>query len=95
MAGKDRGKEGKILQVFPKHQKIVVEGLNIRIKHVRARSASQKGQKIEFPSPIDVSNVSLVCPRCAKPTRVGIAMAKDDAGKLDRSRVCKKCKATI
>jgi large subunit ribosomal protein L24 len=87
ISGREKGKSGKVLQVFPKENKIVVEKLNIRFRHLRTQR-SGKGQKVEFAAPLSVSNVMLVCPKCQKPTRAGHARLAD--GK--KMRVCKKCK---
>jgi len=59
IAGKDKGKEGKVLQVFPVLERVVVEGVNLMTKHLKKRGA-QAGQKIQFPSPMHVSNVQLI-----------------------------------
>lgn len=87
ICGKDLGKTGKVLSVLPKKGKVVIEGLNLRIKHVRPRRQREKGQRISFPAPMDISNVMLVCPKCGKATRVGYKILED--GK--KVRVCKKC----
>lgn len=71
IAGKDRGKTGKVLQVFPELDRVSVEGINLATKHLRRRSATEKGQKIQFPAPLHVSNVMLVDQKTGKPTRVG------------------------
>lgn len=89
--GKDRGKTGKILRVFPRAQRLIVEGRNIVKKHVRPRRAGEKGQRVEVPSAVPVARVMLVCPSCQKATRVGLRRTLE--GK--RERVCKKCQATI
>lgn len=91
LAGKNRGKTGKVLQVFPKLERASVEGVNITYKHLRKRGENQKGQRIEFPSPMAVSNCKLVCPKCEKPTRVGYKQLEN--GKKERQ--CKLCKATF
>ena len=57
VAGKDKGKTGKIIQVFPKDDKVVIEGLNIHRRHMRPRKQGEKGQRIEYSAPINVSNV--------------------------------------
>ena len=88
--GKDRAKTGKVIQIFSKEGKIVVEGLNKIKKHMRPAQKSEKGQIIELAGPINISNVMLVCPKCEKKTRVGIKME----GKK-KSRMCKKCKEII
>lgn len=87
IAGREKGKTGKVMQAFPKEMKVVVEKLNIRTRHLRA-SGKNKGQRVEFSAPISAANVMIVCPKCAKPTRVGHAALAE--GK--KIRVCKKCK---
>jgi large subunit ribosomal protein L24 len=71
IAGKDKGKRGKVTHTVPRSGQVVVEGLNIRKKHTRPRKEGEKGQRIEIPFPLDVSNVMLVCPHTDKLTRVG------------------------
>ncbi len=88
--GKDRGKTGKVIQVFKKEEKIVVEGLNKIKKHVKASKGGEKGQIIELSGPMNVSNILIICPKCEKKTRIGL---KIDGSK--KSRVCKKCKEVI
>lgn len=90
LSGKDRGKTGKVLHVLPKEGKVSVEGLNIRVKHVRPRRQGEKGQRIQFPGMVASSKVMLVCPSCGKPTRVG--GWKEGEKKM---RQCRKCKATF
>jgi len=87
IAGREKGKTGKVMQVFPQDRTVVVEKLNIRTRHLRAKT-NQKGQRVEFSAPIAAGNVMLVCPKCAKPTRVGYAILAD--GK--KIRRCTKCK---
>jgi large subunit ribosomal protein L24 len=91
LAGKDRGKRGKVLRVVPKSGKVVVEGLNIVKKHEKPTKEAPQGGVIETPAPIDRSNVQVVCGGCRKPTRIGIKVA-DDGGRV---RVCKKCGAEL
>jgi large subunit ribosomal protein L24 len=91
ICGKDLGKTVKILRVLPKKNKVVIEGLNLRIKHVRPRREREKGQRISFPAPMDVSNVMLVCPKCGKATRVGYKILEDKK----KVRICKKCGEVI
>lgn len=95
LAGKDKGKTGKVLQVFPTRERASIEGLNLLIKHMRPRREGEKGQRIEFPAPINLSNVALVCPKCGKPTRVSYNIQKDANGKAKKFRECKKCKQVI
>src|SRR6056297_844658 len=91
LAGKDRGKTGKVLQTFPARDRVSVEGLNIAIKHLRPRRQGENGQRVEFPAPIQASNLMLVCPKCGKPSRVGHKQVPDDQGKQKKYRACKKC----
>ncbi|MBI4457751.1 50S ribosomal protein L24 [Candidatus Uhrbacteria bacterium] len=93
MAGKDKGKKGKIVQVFPQLERVVVEGVNVMSKHLKTRRAGDKGQKIQFPSPLAASKVMLVCPKCGKPTRLGMKTLEGEGAK--KVRVCKKCKEAI
>ena len=86
ISGKDRGKKGKVLKVFPKERKILVEGVNLVKKHQKPRREGEKGQIIQLPKPIDVSNAKLICPKCAKATRVGYKITEKQ-----KFRVCKKC----
>ena len=90
LRGKDGGKKGKVNQVFPKESKVIVEGLNMVKKHVRARKQGQKGQVISVERKVSASSVQLICPKCNKKTRVGYIVR--DSGK---SRICKKCEAEI
>lgn len=88
ITGTSRGKIGKVLQVFPEAGRLIVEGVNLRVKHSRPRRQGQKGQKIEFPAALAVSNVMLVCPKCQKPTRIAMQMKAGEK----KLRMCKKCK---
>ena len=90
ISGKDKGKEGKVLVANPKAGKLVVEGVNVATKHQKPRQQGQEGGIIKVETPIYVSKVQLVCPKCGKATRVAY---KVEAGK--KSRVCKKCGAEI
>jgi len=81
ISGKDAGKEGKVIQVFPSREKLVVEGANIIKKHMRPKRGGDKGQVIELAGPLHVSKVMMICPKCGKNTRVG---HKTEAGKKFR-----------
>lgn len=94
LAGKDKDKTGKVLQVFSVRRKASVEGLNLLIKHLRPRKQGEKGQRIEFPAPVDMSNLMLVCPNCGKPTRVSHKVVVEN-DKNKKYRLCKKCGQTI
>lgn len=96
LSGKDKGKTGKVLQVFVSRERASVEGLNLLIKHLRPQKQGEKGQRIEFPAPIDLSNLMLVCPKCNKAARVGYKTVEGKEGaKKKKYRECKKCNATI
>lgn len=88
--GKDRGKKGKIIQVFPNEELVVVEGLNLRVKHTRPRREREKGERVQFSAPLHASNVMLICPKCSKPTRIGYKLIENK-----KIRICRKCKEII
>ncbi len=90
LAGKDKGKQGKVLIADPKGGKVVVEGVNVATKHQKPQGQNREGGIIKIETPIYVSKVQLVCPKCGKGTRVGYKLA--DGKKV---RVCKKCGAEI
>lgn len=91
IAGKDKGRVGKILRIEKDINRIVVERINMIKKHQKATDATQSGQIIEREAGIHISNVMLVCPECAETVKTGKKML-DDGTKI---RVCKNCKATI
>ncbi|HZJ41887.1 MAG TPA: 50S ribosomal protein L24 [Patescibacteria group bacterium] len=95
LAGKDKGKSGKVLQVMPSSERISIEGLNLLIKHLRPQKQGEKGQRIEFPAFINASNVALVCPKCGKSTRVSHKIVKVEGKKDKKFRACKKCQEII
>ncbi len=77
MRGEDKGKEGKILRVYPKTGRVVVEGVNIVKRHRKARRADEQSGIIDFPAPIHASNVMLLDPKSGDPTRVRARMDED------------------
>jgi large subunit ribosomal protein L24 len=87
IAGKDKGKEAKVMQVFPKLNRIVVEGINVATRHLSGGRGRQ-GQKITFPAPIHVSNVKVVSEKSGKSGRVGYKFLDKD-GKQKKVRVLK------
>ena len=99
LSGKDRGKQGRVIEARPGERRVIVENLNIVKRHTRPRPIKdssrmggpqiQPGGIIEKAAPIDVSNVMVVCPTCKLPTRVGIAF-KDVKGEQVKVRVCKR-----
>jgi large subunit ribosomal protein L24 len=86
IAGKDKGKDGKVLRAYPFKERVMVEGANLIKKHTRPSSKNQQGGIMTIEGTIHVSNVMLLCPNCTQPTRVG---RRREAG--TRVRVCKKC----
>jgi large subunit ribosomal protein L24 len=90
LKGKDRGKKGKVERVFPKEGKLIVAGINIRKKHLKPKKAGEKGQVVSMAGRMASSNVTLVCPKCSKPARLGFKMQGSK-----KYRFCKQCKAEI
>ena len=84
--GQDNGKAGKVVKVLPQQDKVVVEGLNLQKKNIKPEKKDESGQVVEFPAPMDISNVKLICPSCDQPTRVGFTEEGEE-----KFRVCKKC----
>jgi large subunit ribosomal protein L24 len=97
MAGKDKGKTGKVLQVLPEMNKVVVEGINVMYKHIKARQKGEKGQRVQFNGPLIVGNLMLVCPKCNKASRLGVRISEGTEGsnKKTKARFCKKCNEVI
>ncbi len=90
LSGKDKGKEGKVLEANPSEKKVVVEGINVATCHVKPRKQGEEGGIVRREIPMYASKVMLVCPKCGKATRVG---HKTVEGK--NVRICKKCGETI
>lgn len=86
IAGKDKGRTGKIMKSMPKELAVLVEGINLHKKHVRPKKQGEKGQVVQIPSPMNISNVKIICSKCGKATRAGYKIEKDK-----KFRVCKKC----
>lgn len=89
-AGKDKGRRGKIERIFPKEGLVLIPGLNIYKKHQKALRG-QKGGVLEISRPLPFSNLALVCPKCAKPTRVGFQIDKTG----EKARICRQCARLI
>jgi len=90
IAGKDKGKQGKIMKVDPKNGKILVEGINMIKKHRKSKKQGEKGETVSLPRFFDISNAMIFCPSCSRPARVGYKKENDR-----KVRYCKKCKAPI
>jgi large subunit ribosomal protein L24 len=91
IAGKDKGKKGKVRLVNPKHERITVDGINFIKKHTRATGRVRQAGIIEREQPMHVSNVILLCSRCNRPTRVSLRVLED--GK--KVRICRSCREVI
>ncbi|HUT96181.1 MAG TPA: 50S ribosomal protein L24 [Candidatus Paceibacterota bacterium] len=86
ITGKDKGKSGKVTEVYLKDNRIIIEGLNIVKKHKKPKKEGEKGQRVQVPRPIDISNVKIICPKCKKATRIGHRILEKN-----KARICKKC----
>ena len=91
IAGKDKGKQGRVIKVLPEVNKALVEKINYVKKAVRKTQKDQQGGVIQKENPIQISNLMLVCPKCSRPTRVGTTVLKDQT----KSRFCKKCQELL
>jgi large subunit ribosomal protein L24 len=92
LAGKDKGRQGKVIQTIPKEQAVIVDGINMVTRHQRPRQAtratpSTQTGRIQKPAPLAIGKVMLVCPRCGKASRVGHAIGDDGR----HVRTCKRC----
>lgn len=91
IAGKDKGKTGKIMRVLAEKGRVVVENLNVVKRHTRPSRANAEGGIIEKEAPLAASNVLLLCGACNKPTRTGIRILDDGS----KARFCKKCNEIV
>jgi len=94
ITGKDKGGEGRVIQAFPKDERVLVEGVNRIKKHTKITSTqrgAQSGGIVTQEAPVHVSNVQVVCPNCNKPARVG--HRRNEAGKT--VRVCRRCNGDL
>ncbi|MCL4339284.1 50S ribosomal protein L24 [Patescibacteria group bacterium] len=89
-SGKDKGKKGKIEKVFRKSNTVLLPGLNVFKRHMKKRDENNPGGIIDFPRPVKVANVALICPKCGKPTRIGYKVQGDT-----KSRICRKCDSIL
>jgi large subunit ribosomal protein L24 len=91
VAGRERGKTGKVLRVLPDSGKAMVERLNVVKRHSKPRGAASPGGIVEKEAPLDISNLMFFCERCNAPVRVGFKVAADRT----KARVCRRCHETI
>ncbi len=90
ITGKDRGRTGKIEKIIPKSNSVIVAGVNQYKKHVKAQDQNKPGGIIDITKPLNISKVSLVCPQCKEPTRIGF-----EGQAKKKVRICKKCQKPI
>jgi len=88
--GKDRGKIGKIEKIFPKKNAILVSGVNIYKKHLKAQGENKPGGIVDLPKPLNIAKVALICHKCHQPTRIGF---QGQAKK--KVRICRKCQKPL
>lgn len=88
--GKDKGRKGKVEQVNPNRNSVLVTGVNVYKRHLKKRDEQHPGGIVDFPRPLSVAKVALICPKCGKATRVGYLMTKGE-----KVRICKKCEQKI
>lgn len=86
VAGKDKGKQGRVEKVLVKEEKILVSGVNLYKRHMKARAQSQKSDIITIAKPLPIANVAFLCPKCTQQTRIGYKITGDT-----KVRICKKC----
>jgi len=91
MAGRERGKRGRVQRINRKDGRLVIDGVNMTVRHIRPRPGVQQAGRIDLEAPLNASNVRMVCPHCNKAVRVGFSVLED--GK--KVRVCKKCHEAI
>lgn len=90
IAGKDKGRDGKVEKVFKKQGKVVLPGINIYKKHIKKNEKMPKGGVVELPRPIDISKIMFICPTCSKTSRIGYKFEKNK-----KIRICKKCQTKV
>ena len=90
LSGNDKGKKGEVLEVIPKDSKVVVKGVNVRKKHVKARKQGEESGILSIECAVLANKVNVVCPKCGKATRIGYSEEKGE-----KVRVCKKCGAKL
>jgi large subunit ribosomal protein L24 len=94
IAGKDKGKRGRILKIFRNKDRVVVEGANMIKKAKKRRNQQDRGGIIEVEAPLHYSNLAIVCRKCG-PTRIGYKLATGSDSKAAKARICRKCGETL
>ena len=91
IAGREKGKKGKVRRAFPEQDSVTVDGVNMVKRHSRARGAARQAGIIELEAPLNVSNMLLVCGKCNRPVRVGFRFLDDGR----KARICRSCHEII
>lgn len=91
ITGKEKGKRGRVLSVYPLKDQLLIEKINMIKKHMKPSRKYTQGGIIEKEAPLHISNVMLICPKCNKPTRIGNSLLQDGM----KVRMCKKCREVI
>ena len=94
IAGRERGKSGQISRVILKDERVVVGGVNLVTRHMKARPGVAQSGRVEKEAPLHASNVMLLCPSCNRPTRAGRRISGEGA-EARKDRVCKRCGEVI
>ncbi|MCL4359909.1 50S ribosomal protein L24 [Patescibacteria group bacterium] len=90
IAGKDKGRKGKIQKVFPRRNALLVEGINTYKRHMKRRDEQNPGGIVERNRPLSTGSVMVLCPSCGKPTRIGFLITRDE-----KIRICRKCERKL
>ena len=91
ITGKEKGKKGRVLSVYPSEGKLLIEGINIIKRHMRPSMKYTQGGVIEKEAPVILSNIMLLCPKCGKPTRIKNTILSDG----EKARTCMRCKEVM
>ena len=86
LSGNDRGKTGKVLKIYPEKNRAVVEGINLIKRHTKPTQELPQGGIVEKEGPVNISNLKVICPKCNRPTRIGIKILEDKS----KVRYCKR-----
>jgi len=89
-AGRDKGKQGVVEKVYVKANKLIITGANLYKRHIKKNDKLPQGGIVDIPRPIDVSKISLICPKCTKLVKIGYKIEKNK-----KFRICKKCQSKI
>ena len=87
LCGKDKGKTGKVLRVFPEKERVIIEGVNLVKRHTKPNPKNQQGGIVSREASLHISNVNLFCSRCQKGVRFGVRLLEDGS----KVRICRKC----